>query len=133
MNGEAVHASPRKTGMIILGGGMPKHHICNANMMRNGWPKNNLVLDQQKSYYNFSFSFVSACLCSVKFPNRIIQIVVSRLMSLSTFIKLFLFRIAYESTWKCSKKCNFDATIAFPLLVAETFAKKANKYTKVGA
>lgn len=36
MNGEAVHATPRKTGMIILGGGLPKHHICNANMMRNG-------------------------------------------------------------------------------------------------
>ncbi|KAF5812177.1 putative deoxyhypusine synthase [Helianthus annuus] len=36
MNGEAVHANPRKTGMIILGGGLPKHHICNANMMRNG-------------------------------------------------------------------------------------------------
>jgi len=25
-----------KTGMIILGGGLPKYHICNANMMRNG-------------------------------------------------------------------------------------------------
>lgn len=36
MNSEAVHASPRKAGMIILGGGLPKHHICNANMMRNG-------------------------------------------------------------------------------------------------
>lgn len=36
MNGEAVHAGQRKTGMIILGGGLPKHHICNANMMRNG-------------------------------------------------------------------------------------------------
>ncbi|PWA48953.1 deoxyhypusine synthase [Artemisia annua] len=36
INGEAVHASPRKTGMIILGGGLPKHHICNANLMRNG-------------------------------------------------------------------------------------------------
>jgi deoxyhypusine synthase len=36
MNGEAVHADPMKTGMIILGGGLPKHHICNANMMRNG-------------------------------------------------------------------------------------------------
>ncbi|KAE8671869.1 Deoxyhypusine synthase [Hibiscus syriacus] len=36
MNSEAVHANPRKTGMIILGGGLPKHHICNANMMRNG-------------------------------------------------------------------------------------------------
>ncbi|KAI3742096.1 hypothetical protein L1987_59776 [Smallanthus sonchifolius] len=36
MNGEAVHANPRKTWMIILGGGLAKHHICNANMMRNG-------------------------------------------------------------------------------------------------
>ncbi|KZV36750.1 deoxyhypusine synthase [Dorcoceras hygrometricum] len=36
MNGEAVHAGLRKTGIIILGGGLPKHHICNANMMRNG-------------------------------------------------------------------------------------------------
>ena len=36
MNGEAVHAGLRKTGVIVLGGGLPKHHICNANMMRNG-------------------------------------------------------------------------------------------------
>lgn len=36
MDNEAVHASPSKTGIIILGGGLPKHHICNANMMRNG-------------------------------------------------------------------------------------------------
>ena len=26
----------KKTGMIILGGGLIKHHICNANLMRNG-------------------------------------------------------------------------------------------------
>lgn len=26
----------KKTGMIILGGGIIKHHICNANLMRNG-------------------------------------------------------------------------------------------------
>ncbi|KAM0929689.1 hypothetical protein ACQ4PT_001692 [Festuca glaucescens] len=36
MNGEAIDATPRKTGAIILGGGLPKHHICNANMLRNG-------------------------------------------------------------------------------------------------
>ncbi|ORZ20349.1 deoxyhypusine synthase [Absidia repens] len=34
MNNEAVFA--KKTGMIILGGGLIKHHICNANLMRNG-------------------------------------------------------------------------------------------------
>lgn len=26
----------KKTGMVILGGGVIKHHICNANLMRNG-------------------------------------------------------------------------------------------------
>lgn len=26
----------KRTGMIVLGGGTPKHHICNANLMRNG-------------------------------------------------------------------------------------------------
>lgn len=25
-----------KSGMIIIGGGVVKHHICNANLMRNG-------------------------------------------------------------------------------------------------
>lgn len=34
INSEAVFAP--KTGMIILGGGVVKHHICNANLMRNG-------------------------------------------------------------------------------------------------
>jgi deoxyhypusine synthase len=26
----------RKTGMVILGAGLVKHHVCNANLMRNG-------------------------------------------------------------------------------------------------
>jgi len=26
----------KRTGMIVLGGGLIKHHICNANLMRNG-------------------------------------------------------------------------------------------------
>ena len=37
MNDQAVSVRrPMKTGAIILGGGLPKHHICNANLMRNG-------------------------------------------------------------------------------------------------
>lgn len=31
-----IALSAKKTGMIILGGGVIKHHICNANLMRNG-------------------------------------------------------------------------------------------------
>jgi deoxyhypusine synthase len=34
INMQAVRA--RKSGMVILGGGVIKHHICNANLMRNG-------------------------------------------------------------------------------------------------
>ncbi|XP_053573808.1 deoxyhypusine synthase isoform X2 [Bombina bombina] len=34
LNGQAVFA--KKTGIIILGGGLIKHHIANANLMRNG-------------------------------------------------------------------------------------------------
>ncbi|NXU27124.1 DHYS synthase, partial [Thalassarche chlororhynchos] len=34
INTQAIFA--RKTGMIILGGGLVKHHIANANLMRNG-------------------------------------------------------------------------------------------------
>lgn len=37
MNDQAVSVRrPMKTGIINLGGGLPKHHICNANLMRNG-------------------------------------------------------------------------------------------------
>eukprot|EP00878_Enallax_costatus_P047168 GHUV01057588.1.p1 GENE.GHUV01057588.1~~GHUV01057588.1.p1 ORF type:complete len:332 (+),score=112.00 GHUV01057588.1:1057-2052(+) len=36
INDSAMRAAPRRTGMIILGGGVPKHHINNANLMRNG-------------------------------------------------------------------------------------------------
>ncbi|GFR42296.1 hypothetical protein Agub_g3194 [Astrephomene gubernaculifera] len=36
LNDIVLGAGPRKTGMILLGGGVPKHHICNANLMRNG-------------------------------------------------------------------------------------------------
>nr|XP_027200418.1 homospermidine synthase 2-like [Dermatophagoides pteronyssinus] len=34
MNQNALVA--KKSGVIILGGGLPKHHVCNANLMRNG-------------------------------------------------------------------------------------------------
>jgi deoxyhypusine synthase len=34
INRYAMYA--KKTGMIILGGGVIKHHVCNANLMRNG-------------------------------------------------------------------------------------------------
>ena len=34
INDLALHA--KQSGMLIIGGGVIKHHICNANLMRNG-------------------------------------------------------------------------------------------------
>ncbi|CDR93782.1 deoxyhypusine synthase, putative [Babesia bigemina] len=31
-----LSVNARKSGIIILGGGLAKHHVCNANLMRNG-------------------------------------------------------------------------------------------------
>ncbi|KAL2933834.1 Deoxyhypusine synthase [Bienertia sinuspersici] len=95
MNGEAVHAAPRKTGMIILGGGLPKHHICNANMMRNGADYAVFINTAQE----FDGSDSGAR------PDE---------------------AISWGKIRKCAKtvKVHCDATIAFPLLVAETFAAK---------
>jgi deoxyhypusine synthase len=39
MNNSAVWAE--KTGMVILGGGIIKHHICNANLMVTSLPFSN--------------------------------------------------------------------------------------------
>ncbi|KAL7588559.1 hypothetical protein Lser_V15G38883 [Lactuca serriola] len=95
INSEAVHANPRKTGMIILGGGLPKHHICNANMMRNGADYAVFINTAQE----FDGSDSGAR------PDEAVS-----------WGKI---RGSAKSV-----KVHCDATIAFPLLVAETFAAK---------
>ncbi|KAF4350105.1 hypothetical protein F8388_010574 [Cannabis sativa] len=96
MNGEAVHASPRKTGIIVLGGGLPKHHICNANMMRNGADYAVFINTAQE----FDGSDSGAR------PDEAVSW--GKIRSAAKTVKV-----------------HCDATIAFPLLVAETFAKKS--------
>ncbi|KAG9456958.1 hypothetical protein H6P81_001466 [Aristolochia fimbriata] len=95
MNGEAVHATPRKTGMIILGGGLPKHHICNANMMRNGADYAVFINTAQE----FDGSDSGAR------PDEAVSW--GKIRGSARTVKV-----------------HCDATIAFPLLVAETFAKR---------
>ncbi|KAK9169091.1 hypothetical protein Syun_001231 [Stephania yunnanensis] len=95
MNGEAVRAAPRKTGMIILGGGMPKHHICNANMMRNGADYAVFINTAQE----FDGSDSGAR------PDEAVSW--GKIRGSAKMVKV-----------------HCDATIAFPLLVSETFAKK---------
>ncbi|KAF5459837.1 hypothetical protein F2P56_019751 [Juglans regia] len=99
MNGEAVHASPRKTGMIILGGGLPKHHICHANMMRNG--------ADYAVFINTAQEFDGSD--SGAHPDE---------------------AVSWGKIRDSAKtvKVHCDATIAFPLLVAETFASKEKQF-----
>uniref|UniRef100_A0A7N0VEW0 Deoxyhypusine synthase n=1 Tax=Kalanchoe fedtschenkoi TaxID=63787 RepID=A0A7N0VEW0_KALFE len=99
MNSEAVHVpTPRKTGMIILGGGLPKHHICNANMMRNG--ADYAVFINTAQEYDGSDSGAR--------PDEAVSW--GKIRGGAQTVKV-----------------HCDATIAFPLLVAETFASKARR------
>nr|CCU83304.1 deoxyhypusine synthase [Ipomoea alba] len=100
MNGEAVHAGSRKTGVIILGGGLPKHHICNANMMRNG--------ADYAVYINTAQEFDGSD--SGARPDEAVSW--GKIRGGAKTVKV-----------------HCDATIAFPLLVAETFATKAKNST----
>ncbi|XP_073052356.1 deoxyhypusine synthase-like [Primulina eburnea] len=95
MDDEAVYSGLRKTGIILLGGGLPKHHICNANMMRNGADFAVFINTAQE----FDGSDSGAR------PDEAVS-----------WGKI---RVSAKSV-----KVHCDATIAFPLLVAETFAAK---------
>mmetsp|Transcript_15536 Transcript_15536/g.18704 ORF Transcript_15536/g.18704 Transcript_15536/m.18704 type:complete len:364 (+) Transcript_15536:76-1167(+) len=98
MNDEAVHASPCKTGIIILGGGLAKHHICNANLMRNGADFAVFINTAQE----FDGSDSGAR------PDEAISW--GKIRMDARPVKVYA-----------------DATIIFPLLVSQTFAKNFEK------
>ncbi len=85
----------KKTGIIILGGGAMKHHICNANLMRNG--------ADYAVYINSGEEWDGAD--SNARPDEAVSW--GKMKGKGEAIKVF-----------------GDATILFPLLVAETFGKK---------
>lgn len=91
LNDEAVRA--RATGMIILGGGLVKHHTCNANLMRNGADFAVFINTAQE----FDGSDAGAR------PDEAISWGKVRIDA--TPVKVYA-----------------DATLVFPLLVAQTFA-----------
>lgn len=82
------------TGMIVLGGGIVKHHVCNANLMRNG--ANFSVFINTGQEFDGSDSGAS--------PDEAIS-----------WGKI---RINAQPVKVCA-----DATIVFPLVVSQTFAK----------
>ncbi|XP_060191340.1 deoxyhypusine synthase isoform X1 [Lycium barbarum] len=102
VNSEAVHAGSRKTGMIILGGGLPKHHVCNANMMRNG--------ADFAVYINTAQEFDGSD--SGARPDEAVSW--GKIRGGAKTVKV-----------------HCDATIAFPILVAETFAAKSKEFSQI--
>lgn len=99
LNNKAVFA--KSTGMIILGGGLVKHHIANANLMRNGADFAVFVNTGQE----FDGSDSGAR------PDEAVSW--GKIRMDATPVKVYA-----------------DAAIVFPLLVAETFAHNANRLIK---
>ena len=87
------------TGMIILGGGLVKHHTCNANLMRNGADYSVFINTGQE--FDGSDSGAS--------PDEAVSWGKIRLTAKPV-------------------KVSMDATVAFPLIVSQTFAKNVEAW-----
>lgn len=96
INDQALQAE--KTGMLILGGGLIKHHICNANLMRNGADFSVFI----NTGHAWDGSDAGAP------PDEAVS----------------WGKIKIEAT---PVKVHCDASIAFPLLVSQTFAKEVQR------
>lgn len=91
----------KNTGMIIIGGGVVKHHICNANLMRNG--ANFSVYLNTASEFDGSDAGAR--------PDEAISW--GKIKKEATPVKVYA-----------------EATLIFPLLVCETFAKHYHEKLK---
>lgn len=99
INDLAVHS--HATGQLILGGGLVKHHTCNANLMRNGADFSVYINTGQE--FDGSDSGAS--------PDEAIS-----------WGKI---RITAKPVKVCA-----DASFAFPLIVSQTFAKDVEEWKK---
>ncbi|KAL0248408.1 hypothetical protein GEMRC1_003644 [Eukaryota sp. GEM-RC1] len=100
LNDTAVTA--RHSGMIVLGGGLVKHHIFNANLMRNG--ADYAVVVNTASEFDGSDAGAK--------PDEAVSWGKIRLKA-------------------ASAKVHADATLVFPLLVAQTFARITTDETHI--
>ncbi|KAH9811696.1 Deoxyhypusine synthase [Teratosphaeria destructans] len=98
INTIAVRA--KRTGMIVLGGGVVKHHIANANLMRNG--------AESAVYINTANEFDGSDAGAR--PDEAVSW--GKIKSDGESVKVYA-----------------EATVAFPLIVAATFAKAYEKAT----
>merc|ERR1719424_2243097 len=93
LNNMALKA--RRSGMLIFGGGLVKHHICNANLMRNG--------ADYAVFVNTGQEFDGSDSCAK--PDEAVS----------------WGKVRPEAT---PVKVCADATLLLPLLVAQTFARE---------
>lgn len=100
LNKMALHA--KKTGMIILGGGLIKHHICNANLMRNGADFSVYINTAQE----FDGSDAGAR------PDEAVSW--GKIKAEAKSVKIYA-----------------EVTLVFPIIVAETFARRQKEASKV--
>lgn len=110
VNNEAVFA--KKTGVIILGGGIVKHHICNANLMRNG--------AEYAVFINTGQEFDGSD--SGARPDEAVSW--GKIKLDAQPVKVFHNYIC--STYSAQVYC--DATIVFPFIVAQTFVKNFHQF-----
>ena len=89
------------SGQIIIGGGLVKHHTCNANLMRNG--------ADYSVYINTGHDFDGSD--SGASPDEAVS-----------WGKI---RITAKPV-----KVTVEATIAFPLIVSQTFAKEVDEWKR---
>ena len=88
--------------MIILGGGLVKHHTCNANLMRNG--------ADYSVYINTAHEFDGS----------------DRGASPDEAISWGKIRMTANPV-----KVSMDATVAFPLIVSQTFAQRVEEWREM--
>ncbi|CAD8121142.1 unnamed protein product [Paramecium sonneborni] len=100
LNKKAMYA--KKSGLIILGGGVVKHHLMNANIWRNGadWA----VFINTGIQYDGSDAGAK--------PSE--GITWGKLRIDAEYVKVFC-----------------EATLVFPLVIAQTFAKNFNEAKRV--
>ncbi|NXD04913.1 DHYS synthase, partial [Certhia familiaris] len=122
INTQAIFA--HKTGMIILGGGLVKHHIANANLMRNG--------ADFSVYVNTAQEFDGSD--SGARPDEAVSW--GKIRVDATPVKVGGSGGFGEPGWgvffppdpAVPGQVYADASLVFPLLVAETFARSADAF-----
>ena len=120
-----IALSAKKSGMLILGGGVIKHHICNANLMRNGADFSVFI----NTAHDFDGSDSGAK------PDEAVSW--GKIKMTATPVKVRCgcacerLRIHPGSLWlpRVSLQVSAEVTTVFPFIVSQTFAKYGERLT----